>query len=80
MRVSLDQHVEQFCRAHNHVLEHMGGVESVVHGGKPMHRLKTAWQQIHGIEIQADSPGGGSWQWMVFQDERHHAFWLLRWS
>lgn len=79
MRVSLEQHVQQFHRAHDHVLEQMGGVERVVRGGNHMHRVKMAWKRIHGVEIQAEGEWG-SWRWMVFQDEQHYLFWLLRWS
>jgi len=79
MRVSLEQHVHQFHRAHNHVLERMGGVEQVIRAGNHMHRVRMAWIRIHGVEIQAED-GWGSWRWMVFQDEQHYAFWLLKWS
>jgi hypothetical protein len=79
MRVSLEQHVEQFHRAHNHVLEQMGGVDRIMSSGDYMHRVKAAWLHIHGVEIQSER-GFHNWHWMVFQDEQHYAFWLLRWS
>lgn len=79
MRVSLDQHVEQFHRAHAHVLEQLGGTHRIIKTGNHMHVVKAAWQQIHGVEIQSDS-GFHNWRWMVFPSEQHYVLWVMRWS
>lgn len=79
MRVEISKHARAFHRAHQHVIEQLGGAYKVLHSDNYNLKLQAGWERIHGVLVQREGVVG-PWQCMEFKDEQHYVLWLMKWS
>jgi hypothetical protein len=84
-RVEINQCLDQFHRAHDALIESLGGIEHIARitpsGRGDSHRkvMEHIWKLKYGITPQNDS-GSTGWKYLDFASEKHYTTFVLRWS
>jgi hypothetical protein len=82
-RVEINDCLDQFHRAHEAVIESLGGSHHIVLGrGQGInHRdlMEHNWKLKYGITPRNGS-GSTAWKYLDFPSEKHYTAFVLRWS
>lgn len=72
-----------FHRAHNHIIEQLGGDRAIFHAanhkfGNAVQLMQQSWTETYNVKIITDSRG--SWEAIEFKDDKHFLMFCLSWS
>lgn len=80
-RVKISDCLEQFYRAHNALVDSLGGYHHLAQtsqrGNSHWCAMKQGWQKRYNA---TPVTGNSSWKWLDFESEQHYALFILKWS
>ena len=80
-RVRITDITHQFHKAHDALIESLGGSEHIYRTSIiPINQMIAQnWQSKYGIKLVMGDISDG-WKWLEFRDEKHFTHFLIKWS
>ena len=80
-RVKISDHLEQYYRAHNALIESLGGshhlARTSMRGQSHWQTMKQGWQRQYNATPVGEN---SSWKYLDFESEHHYLVFILKWS